>query len=413
MSTRPSIEGLLAPAMRSEAEAAMSATDTERELERQVERWEHDSARRRGAVAIAVAAGLVAVLVTGVTVARRDTAGPPADDRDRPALNLSLDGLAGPDVPVTVREVTDGAAPVVLSGLPPGTNHGVAVDADGTAWTLTPAPSGVEFSLRRISADRSTVDLEVRFSGQGVPSGTATDEVVVLAVTRGGPSPDIQSFADRHDGLLRVDKSTGKVLGFTLAQAVSDVDAAPDGTVWAVVSPNEVAQFDPRTGQRLRSLRPPGLVDRVWVLDDLLWVYYQAGEPSRAYLMDPDSGRVVRTVTNSKRSIHVRAAGGIVVFEESGRMVRVEPDGTTRAAQLQLPRAGSLLDLAGFDDEDFWLTMQHRMIRVDGRTLTVEGAARLPWLGPYQVAHDGESVLVPNPIDQTLRRISDSALGPD
>jgi len=408
--TIPRFEDSLTAALRSEAEAAMRTTDTERELDRLEDRLGRDRGVRRRWIGAGVAACVVAAAVAvGVTLQSRSTSSAPPAEGDRTGpTRLDLGGVASPLADVPAPAVDDRQVPVVIDGL--GRVWGSHRRPDGTVWVLSAEPATQQWTLRRLSPDRSRVDLSLQFTAEEVRGATDAADVLVLAVTRGAPDPDVTDFADLRDGLLRVDLSSGEVLGFTPVDRASRLATAADGTVWAVTGPDEVAQLDPRTGRVIGRLRPPGLVDQVIVLGDRLWLAYLAGAPSRGYLVEQRSGRVVRTATASGLSLHVKAAGGVVVMERGGRLVRVDADGSTRGVQLPFAPSATRQDIAGADERDVWVTVEDSLIRLDGRSLAVLGGVTLPWKGPYYVTRDGDGVLVGDPIAGSLRRLPDAAL---
>lgn len=99
----------------------------------------------------------------------------------------------------------------------------------------------------------------------------------------------------------------------------------------------------------------------------------------------------------------------MVLIDESGRLVRVSDHGRVTARQLVLPAPALPRDLAGFDDDDVWLSVGNTVLRVDGRTLALEGAVTGPWRRPYEVTHDGNGLMVTDAESGILRRIPDSA----
>lgn len=409
MTTRPDLEGLLARAMRSEAEAAMRMTDTEQQLDEIGQRWEQESAGRKRRNVILAAACVVAVAVAIGFGMRQSSEppNPPAQDDNRPAT-LNIDEVDGPEVPVDTRAVPPAEAPVVVSGI--GTVGGMGRDSAGRVWLVT-GQGNLEWSLDRLSLDGSEIELRVPFVATDSPPATYVDGVIVLAIDRGGPLPATRDFGDRQDGLLRVDETTGQVLGFTPVEQVWDIDSAGDGTVWAV-SPDKVVQVDPRTGNILNSLHPPALVNQLEVVDDTLWLYYARAEPGRAYRIDARSGELVQTIDAAAFSADVRVAGGVVLVYDSGRLVRWEADGKAHARELQLPAAFHVIsDVVGSDADYLWLMVGDALLQIDGRTLALDGAVTLPWPGPYRVIRDGDSLLVSDEESGSIRRIPSSAFG--
>jgi hypothetical protein len=410
MTTRSGFEDTVAALMHIDASVAMKATDTEYELSRLQERHRHDAARRRRVV-LAVAACVVAAAVAVGLVARPSTHTPPAEQKKH-GRALHLDEVPAPRVEVRPVALPLSSAPVALSGL--GRIDGIAPEEGGRLWVLSSDRGTQEWTLERLGPDRRTVEVSVRFAAApslwGSPWATVTDDVIVLALSRGGPLPAAARFVDRRDGLLRLDRRSGRVLGFTPVDTATTVEAAADGTVWAVVSPDRVANIDPVTGRTLRTVKTPGLVDRALVQGDRLWLTYMQASPTPAWQLDARSGRVLHTATTDDQAIDVAVGDAVLLVHRDGRVLRVERDGQVSAAQLVLPGAGQVTDLTA-DGEDLWLWVdRNTLVRVDAATLAPRAAITLPWNGPYSLMRDGADLLVSSPEQGTVRRIPASAL---
>lgn len=410
MTSGHGLDERLSEAMRADAEAAALAADTERELARLRARWRRDASRRR-TLALTVAA-CVAVALLAAGLAGRPSGAPPpdGDHHERHVRALRLDTVPAPEAEVRLVPLSRRDAPVVLRG------HVDALwpETGGRLWVLAADPSTLEWTLTRLGPDRRTVQAQVRFASGtslwGAPWVTATDDVLVLALPEGGPLPAAERFSDRHDGLLRIDRRTGRILGYTRVETATVVDAADDGTVWAVASPDRVANLDPVTGRILRTLRTPGLVDRVLVQGDRLWLAYQQADPSRGWLVDARTGQVLRAAVLAGQTIHLPVDGGVVLVRSDGRVTRLGRDGSVTAVQLRLP-SGAVVSDATVSDGDVWLWVGDRgLVRLSGTTLGVDGAVALPWPGPAPLARQGDHVLLAEAATATVRRFPLSAL---
>ena len=412
MTTREGFEDSVAVLLHAEAAAAMEATDTEFELSRLRGRRRQDAARRRRAV-LAVAACVAAGLVAAAVVTWPSSRPAPPAEPTKHARALKLDGVPAPRVVVRPVPLPLRAAPVVASGL--GRIEGLAPEDGGRLWVVTGDRGTQEWTLKRLGADRRTVEVSVRFAAAptvwgGAPWATATDDVIVLALSRGGPLPAAERFTDRHDGLLRLDRRTGRLLGFTPVDTATTVEAAADGTVWAVTSPDRVANIDPVTGRTLRIVKTPGLVDRALLQGDRLWLTNMQASPTPAWQVDARSGRVLHTATTEELAVDAAVGDAVLRVQPDGRVLRIERDGTVSAVQLVLPDAGQVSDLT-VDGEDLWVWVdRNTLVRVDAATLALRAAITLPWDGPYSLIRDGDGLLVSSPQQGTVRRIPAAAL---
>jgi hypothetical protein len=389
--------------MRAEADSAMAHTDTERELARLRIRRRREVARRRTTALVAVASAAV-VAVAGLVARPAAHRSPPTDHQARPPV-LRLD-----EVPAPSAEVRPVGMPTSARVVLTGRVDGLEAEPDGRWWVLTEQPSTQEWTLSRLGPDHRTVEVRARFASKGslwgAPWATATDDVRVLALPEGGPLPAAERFSDRHDGLLRLDRRTGRVLGFTPVDRATTVEAAADGTVWAPVAPDRVADIDPTTGRVLRSFPTPGLVDRVLVQGDRLWLAYQEASPTRAWQVDARTGAVLLRVTMPDQAIHVPDGnGGVVVVRPDGRVVRVAPDGSATAVQLGLPD-GLVVGDASVSGGDVWLWVGGSLlVRLSATTLAVTGAVAVPWLGPGPLSRTGEHLLLGDPSAGLVQRV--------
>lgn len=399
------LEDRLAAALRAAAAAAAAATDTEHELTRLGDRRVRDTSRRRSAALTLAACALLAMLVAGLV--GRPSAHP-APLTDHGGQTLRLGSVPAPEAVVIPVALPAAAAPVALR------QHADAIwpETRGRLWVVSGDPSTLEWSLTRLGPDHRTVQARARFAAQSLPWVTVTDDVLVLALSEGGPLPAAGQFSTRHDGLLGVDRRTGRVLWFTRVERVGTLDTAPDGSVWAVVAPDRVARLDPVSGRVLRTMRTPGLVDSVFVQGDRLWLSAVHSDPSTSWQVDGRTGRVLHTASMPGPTVQTRVGAGVVLFRQDGRAVRVEQDGSATAVQLRLPGGGPVTGVEATDGQLWLWAGDHTLVWLSGTTLGVDGAATLPWPGSTAVAGVGDQVFVADAQAGVVRRMPLVALIP-
>jgi hypothetical protein len=402
MTSLRDFEERLGGLLHEEALQAGRASDTDHELHRLAGTWERRTTRNRRIGYVAVVAMVALVLAIGLP----RTGGGPPPANEVPKV-VDLDKVLAPIVKVATPAVPRKALPVALAGTAPVTYF--SRDTYDRLVVFTADPGNLTWTLRLRHLDGSALTPRIRFAASGDPLGAADERTAVLAVRNGGPLPAVQDRDNRADGLLRLDIPSGRVLGFSRIPLVSDVTMAPDGTAWAV-TPHTVFHLDPRTGRRLGRLPTPGLANRVIFHDDRLWLAYEGATPSIVYAVDPGSGALEASYTTNRRVTLVQLPGGMaLVADLTGRIVRIDDDGSVSAVHLDVTELRVARGVAGVD-EDIWLNVDDTLLRVDGETLRFTGGVRLPWAGSAGLAREGSRLLVTDPATGAVRALKLSAL---
>lgn len=225
--------------------------------------------------------------------------------------------------------------------------------------------------------------------------GSGGDARVLVLGVRDYGGPD-SSVTDRTSGYLRIDIATGKVLGLT--PTVTQIEGTygrggATGGAWVGVDAGTIGLLDLTSGRILRSLKTPAPITRVMASDDVLWVANDRMAPYRKlWRLDPVSGAVLDATEwresaspaqdsgRLDRSRMVLVGDNVVLVDSQLVVTRVAPDGSAVAARLTglgTTDAGLPRGSAG----DAWIgTATGALVRLDGDTLDVVGAATVPGL---------------------------------
>jgi hypothetical protein len=312
----------------------------------------------------------------------------------------------------------------------------VAVDvpiASGTvtdmAWTAAdssaPTPEGFVVLTGKVSTtadcgtpERTTVSvidpsgkvvMEQEFELTALLGSGVSDGVLVLGIRQYGEAGS--EFSSRRDGYLRIDLTTGDVLGLT--ETVSRTEgqyagAGEDSGLWVGIGPSELGLMDPRTGEMIRTIPTPAPMTRVLATDSTLWVVNDLKSPLQPYWqLDPADGSVLHTFEWSEETetnhpaaanpkpFSVAVGDGLVLVDNDKVVQRVDSDGTVTAVRLEGLGAG-LPGLPRASSDEVWIGFESaEVVRLDGATLDLLGAGRVSGLElGADIASDGSTVAV-------------------
>lgn len=357
-----------------------------------------------------IRAGLALALAAVGALAVAGCAQPSTSSDTGPATSASAGSPAPSGLParldaVPVRDVPVTAPPVPAPAVTP-----VRGLAESAAVSKPPLP-GVFLTMTGMAATTLDCGAPQRFTvSRMTPAGVVTPmtrgwltalfgsggdaRVLVLGVRDyGGPD---SSVTDRTSGYLRIDLATGKVLGLT--PTVTQIEGTygrggTTGGVWVGVDAGTIGLLDLATGRILRSVKAPAPITRVMASDSVLWVANDRMAPYRKlWRLDPDSGAVLdatewREIASPAqdsgrldRSRMVLVGDNVVLVDSQLVVTRVAPDGSAvavRVTGLGTTDAGLPRGTAG----DAWIgTATGALVRLDGNTLDLVGAATVPGL---------------------------------
>lgn len=240
--------------------------------------------------------------------------------------------------------------------------------------------------------------------GSGVSDG-----VLVMGVRDYGAKGS--DFSSRKDGYLRIDLETGKVLGVTETDSRAEGQYASAGAekgLWVGIGPSELGLMDPRTGRMIRTIPTPAPVTGVFATDSTLWVVNDQISPLQPYWqLDPADGSVVtsfewtpQTATHRSRGENltpsVAAVGdGLVLLDKDKVVQRVSADGTVIGVRLEGLGDG-LPGLPRASHGEVWIAFESgEVVALDGSTLALLGAGRVAGLEvAADIASDGTTVAI-------------------
>ena len=301
---RSDIERLLSEALAQEAEAAMSMTDTRKELDR----FRAANARRRVRVRIFAVAAAVAVVVAAIVAGT--TLGSTAGRRGEQVGHI-----------VPRPTVAHATLPGVPTRLPSNKivtlpNVGfVPTFALGSVWTAD------EHSLYRVAADGRRVESTITYrpatylsvNGDPIRPFAVGASLLVPAIDRGHNAYLILDAQGRQHGELRV--------------AAAGPGRGDSTGAWAVTGRSTLSRLS-SDGRRITgSFRFPGTqlfgVDEgggfVWLMDNV---------SSTVLKVDPDTGKVVGHSPNSVDPVNAMlyADNAVYLTTEAYDLRRIDPD---------------------------------------------------------------------------------------
>ncbi len=329
------------------------------------------------------------------------------------------------DVPVSAGVVTDMAWTAAASSAP--TPEGFVVL---TGKVSTTADCGTpELTTVSVIDAQGKVLTELEFELTALLGSGVSDGVLVMGIRQYGEAGS--DFSSRKDGYLRIDLATGKVLGLTETTSRTEgqyAGAGEESGLWVGIGPSELGLMDPRTGKMIRTIPTPEPMTRVLATDSTLWVVNDLKSPLQPYWqLDPADGTVLNSLEWSEETeanhpaaanpkpFSVAVGDGLVLVDNDKVVQRVDADGTVTGVRLEglgeglpgLPRASNGAVWVGFESGE--------VVELDGATLELLGAGRVSGLElGADIASDGATVAIlqGGPDEPRLALLPTTAFGP-
>ncbi|HEX8082770.1 MAG TPA: protein kinase [Solirubrobacteraceae bacterium] len=215
------------------------------------------------------------------------------------------------------------------------------------------------------------------------------------------------TLGEQHQ-VARLRSTDGKPVADPIATADTpkQIDARA-GAVWVGLTaddggPDDLVEYDARSGEELGRLEVPAGITDIRATDDAIWIVARR----RPYLLrvDPEERRIVLRRELAPKPLRVDVAAGYVWVTNHGdnTVARVDPE-SGEAVPIAVPSKPYGIDAT---EDGIWVSCygDHSVVKIDPRTSRVDGQPIPVGLNPTGVAVDARYVWVASRAEDSVTR---------